>query len=57
MVAFVKTTYSIIENEGQVEVCVNLTQPQSDILEDTVHVAVYRDDSAVSNFILACKCL
>ena len=56
MVAFVKTAYSIVENEGQVKVCVNLTQPHSDIFDDTVHVAVYRDDSAVSNFMLACKC-
>ena len=54
MVAFLQTTYTVIENEGQVEVCVNLTHPQTTILNEKVHVEVYRDDIP-PHFILACK--
>ena len=48
--------YTVIESEGQVEVCVNLTQPEIDILEETVRVDIYRDDNSVyipNNSVLA----
>ena len=45
-VAFVETAYTVSESEGQVEVCVNLTQPQRDILDETISVNVYNDDSS-----------
>ena len=40
VVAFVKTTYTVDESVGAVNVCVNLTQPEIDILEHTVNVFV-----------------
>ena len=40
VVAFVKTTYTVDENVGSVSVCVNLTQPAIDILDETVNVSV-----------------
>ena len=46
VVAFVETMYTIIESEGQVEVCVNLTRPQ-DILDETVRVNVFNNESSV----------
>ena len=46
-VAFVKTMYTVVESEGQVEVCVNLTRPEIDILDETVQVDVFHDDSSV----------
>ena len=36
-----KTVYTVSESDGSVEVCVNLTQPQVDILEEFVVVRVY----------------
>ena len=33
-----QTTYAVIENVGSVEVCVNLTKPEEDILEEMVFV-------------------
>ena len=47
VVAFVETTYTVIESEGQVEVCVNLTQPMIDILEETVRVEVFNNESSI----------
>ena len=44
--AFVATAYTVSESEGEVEVCVNLTQPQRDILDETISVNVYNDDSS-----------
>ena len=35
---FVETTYTINENMGAVNVCINLTKPETDILEETVNV-------------------
>ena len=39
-VAFVETMYTIGESAGSVNVCVNLTKPQDDILYETVNVFV-----------------
>ena len=39
--------YTVIEREGQVEVCVNLTQPMIDILEETVKVEVFNNESSI----------
>ena len=47
VVAFVKTTYTVDESVGAVNVCVNLTQPQVDILDETVNVFVIDDSSSV----------
>ena len=47
LVAFVKTTYTVVESEGQVEVCVNLTRPRQDILDETVIVNVFNNESSV----------
>ena len=46
-VAFVETMYTVVESEGRVEVCVNLTRPEIDILNETVQVDVFHDDSSV----------
>ena len=45
-VAFVETLYTVIESEGQVEVCVNLTHPRLDNLEETVRVNVFNNESS-----------
>ena len=47
VVAFVETMYTVTESEGQVEVCVNLTRPRQDILEETVIVNVFNNKSSV----------
>ena len=47
VVAFVETMYTVIESEGQVEVCVNLTQPEIDTLDESLRVVVFRDDNSV----------
>ena len=46
-VAFVKTTYTVDESVGSVSVCVNVTQPEFDILEETVNVFVIDNPSSV----------
>ena len=46
-VAFVKTTYTVDESVGAVSVCVNLTQPKIDILDETVNVFVIDNPSSV----------
>ena len=46
-VAYVQTAYTVIESEGQVEVCVNLTRPDFDILEETVRVESFNDENSV----------
>ena len=40
VVEFVKTAYTVDESMGQVTVCINLTQPQIDILDESVDVFV-----------------
>ena len=44
VVAYVQTTYTVIESKGQVEVCVNLTHPVIDMSEGNVHVAAFNDE-------------
>ena len=51
-VAFVETSYTVFENVGTVEVCVNLTEPQVDILDEEVYVMVFNDPDSV--YIPAC---
>ena len=50
-VAFVETIYTVSEDVGTVEVCVNLTKPQVDILDEFVIVEVF--DFPTSVYILA----
>lgn len=40
-VGFVQTTYTVVESEGAVNVCVNLTKPVEDIGFEMVHVEVF----------------
>ena len=47
VVAFVQTTYTVVESEGPVEVCVNLTRPEVDILEESVRVRVINNESSI----------
>ena len=42
-----ETIYTVPESVGSVEVCVNLTQPQIDILDEFVVVEVYDFPSSV----------
>ena len=44
---FVETTYTVNENMGGVNVCVNLTKPETDIFEETVRVSVVDYPSSV----------
>ena len=46
-VAFVETSYTVFENVGTVEVCVNLTEPQIDILNEEIYVMVFNDPNSV----------
>ena len=41
--------YTVVENEGSVEVCVNLTHPgmDVDILDETVRVNVITDENSI----------
>ena len=47
VVAFVETTYTVDEGVGAVNVCVNLTQPMFDILDERVNVFVIDNSSSV----------
>ena len=54
----VQTMYTVLEDEGPVEVCVNLTYPAIDILDEVVYVDVYNNESSVyipANAVLASK--
>ena len=54
VVAYVQTTYTVTESEGQVEVCVNLTHSEIDLLGETVRVEVFNDRTYIPpNAILA----
>ena len=44
---FVETTYTVNENMGGVNVCVNLTKPETDIFEETVKVSVVDYPSSI----------
>ena len=41
------TTYTVDESVGEVSVCVNLTDPMIDILDETVNVFVIDDSSSI----------
>ena len=47
IVGFIQTTYTVLENDGSVEVCVRLTRPETDILGNTVVVAVVDNSSSI----------
>ena len=47
IVEFVETIYTVNESELMVEVCVNLTSPPQDILEETVRVNVFNNMNSV----------
>ena len=47
VVGFVETTYTVDESVGAVEVCVNLTRPMIDILDERVNVFVIDYPSSV----------
>ena len=47
VVGFVETTYTVDESVGAVTVCVNLTRPMIDILDERVNVFVIDNSSSV----------
>ena len=47
MVAFVETTYTVNESEGQVEICVSVNHALDDILEFTVLVEAFNNESSI----------
>ena len=53
-----ETVYTVVESDETVEVCVNLTMPDTDILDNTVNVEVFVDDTSIyipSNALIASK--
>ena len=46
-VGFDQTMYTVLEGAGSVEVCVNLTHPPDDILDERVTVLVFHNDSSI----------
>ena len=46
-VAFVETTYIVDESVSAVNVCINLTQPTHNIVENTVNVFVIDDSNSI----------
>ena len=42
-----ETSYTVFEDVGTVEVCVNLTEPQIDILNGEVYVMVFNDPNSI----------
>ena len=47
MIGFVQTTYTVLESADSVKVCVQLTSPLTDILDETVRVSVVDHSSSV----------
>ena len=47
LVAFDQTIYTMIESEDSVEVCVNLTYPMFDILDEFATVEVFWDPQSI----------
>ena len=49
IVEFVRTTYTVLETAGSFEVCVNLSRPVKDVLDETVVVSIIdnRNSSAI----------
>ena len=53
-----ETVYTVVEHDEIVEVCVILTQPNTDILDNSVNVEVFVDDDSIyipSNVNIASK--
>ena len=46
-VSFVETVYTVVERDEIVEVCVSLTQPETDILDNAINVEVFVDDESI----------
>ena len=46
-VSFVETVYTVVESDERVEVCVNLTQPNTDIFHNSVNVEVFVDENSI----------
>ena len=44
--AFVETMYTVLESEGQVEVCVHVTSPE-DLYDGVIYVEVYDFSSSI----------
>ena len=42
-----ETVYTVVERDEIVEVCVILTQPDTDILDTAVNVEVFVDDDSI----------
>ena len=53
MVAYVEKTYTVTESEGYVEVCVNLTHSEMDILDVAIRVESYNNNQSPSDTVLA----
>ena len=49
MVAYVEKTYTVTETEGYVEVCVNLTHSEMDILDVAIRVESYNNNQSPSD--------
>ena len=47
VVGFAQTVYTVLEGTGSVEVCVQLTEPVTDILDETVRVHVINHPTSV----------
>ena len=47
-VGFTKTTYTVIESDGQVEVCVSVSSPEEDIGDEMVLVEIINNDDSGS---------
>ena len=58
VVGFVQTTHTVLESIGSVSICVNLTRPLVDILDESVYVSVtdYPESSTIpQDSVLASK--
>ena len=53
MVAYVEKTYTVTESEGYVEVCINLTHSEMDILDVAIRVESYNNNQSLSDTVLA----
>ena len=42
-----ETVYEVVESDETVEVCVTLTMPETDILDNSVNVEVFVDDDSI----------
>ena len=53
-----ETVYTVVEHDERVKLCVILTQPNTDILDNSVKVEVFVDDDSIyipSNVNIASK--